>query len=85
MKFITLFFCCVCSLQSLLAQSAKELLASQKPLTIGLISAVPGETGKPVQLMQGAFSEEKGKRVFYRGKLFGSDTVLVAATISRKN
>lgn len=83
MKFVTLFLCCICSLQSLPAQSAKELLASQKPLTIGLISAVPGETGKLVQFMQGALSEEKGKRVFYRGKLFGIDTVLVAARIGK--
>ncbi|MCE5294454.1 MAG: 5'-methylthioadenosine/adenosylhomocysteine nucleosidase [Chlamydiales bacterium] len=83
MKLIVLLFCCVCSLQPLLGQSVKELLANGKPLTVGLISAVPGETGKLVQLMQGVTSVEKGRRVFYRGKLFGIDTVLVAARIGK--
>ncbi len=83
MKCLIFFFCCLCSLQALFAQSAKELFVSGKPITVGLISAVPGEMGRLVESMQEPISEERGKRVFYRGKLFGIDTVLVAARIGK--
>ncbi len=83
MKCLICFFCFLCSLQGLFAESAKELFASAKPITLGVISAVPGEMGKLIESIEEPVSEEKGKRVFYRGKLFGIDTVLVAARIGK--
>ncbi len=77
------FFSCFIFFSTLNATAVQELLSSKKPLTIGIISAVPGESGRLLELMQETVSTEKGKRVYHRGKLQNIDTVLVSSRIGK--
>lgn len=68
---------------TLAATTAEELFKKNSPLTIGIITAVPGERGQILENMQSPTSFEKGCRVYNRGKLHGIDTVLVASRIGK--
>ncbi|MBS0636555.1 MAG: 5'-methylthioadenosine/adenosylhomocysteine nucleosidase [Verrucomicrobia bacterium] len=83
MKLRIFFLYCCFWLGALEATTAKELFGSHKPFTVGIISAVAGETGTLRELMDAPVSQEVAKRTYYRGKLFGIDTVLVAARIGK--
>jgi len=65
------------------ATTANDLFAKKGSLTIGIISAVPGESGRLLELMDAPVPQEKGKRTYYKGKLHGIDTVLVASRIGK--
>jgi adenosylhomocysteine nucleosidase len=65
------------------AATAEEIFAKNDSLTIGIISAVPGESGKILELMEAPTSYEKGRRIYYRGKLCGIDTVLVSSRVGK--
>jgi adenosylhomocysteine nucleosidase len=76
--FLSLSFTCALS-----AATLEEIFARNGSLTIGIISAVPGESGKIFELMERPISDERGKRTYYRGKLYGIDTVVVASRIGK--
>ncbi len=65
------------------ASTAEEVFAKKAPLTIGIISAVPAERGPILEHMESCTSHESGGRTYYRGKLYGFDTVLVASRIGK--
>jgi adenosylhomocysteine nucleosidase len=74
---------CLFGLDVLNAITAEEVFAKRVPLTVGIISAVPGESGRLLDLMESPVSKEKGRRTYYTGKLHGIDTVLVASRIGK--
>ncbi len=51
--------------------------------TTGLVCAVPCEMGNVLELMENPIMQELGGRKYYRGLLYGQDTVLVAAKIGK--
>lgn len=56
---------------------------SPQSLTVGIISAVPGESGRLFELMEDRKVFQKGMRSYFKGKLFGIETVLVASRIGK--
>src|SRR5438105_2766382 len=62
---------------------ATKAVFQKQILRIGIISAVPGEYGTLLDHMEEIQSQEKGKRTYYKGKLQGVDTVLVASRIGK--
>lgn len=80
--FIFAVFCLFTS-RALNAISAEEVLAKKDSLLIGIISAVPEESGHLLKLMESPVTQEKGRRKYHRGKLHGIDTVLVASRIGK--
>ncbi|MBS0655984.1 MAG: 5'-methylthioadenosine/adenosylhomocysteine nucleosidase [Verrucomicrobia bacterium] len=83
MNFFVILFCGLFLLSGLDAAAVEELLSSHKSLTIGIISAVPGESGRLLELMEETVSTERGRRLYHRGKLKGIDTVLVSSRIGK--
>jgi len=67
------------------AITAEEVFAKKgTSLVIGIISAVPGESGNLLGLMEHpVLAHEKGMRTYYKGKLFGTDVILVSARIGK--
>lgn len=51
--------------------------------TTGLICAVPGEMGNVLKDMENPVVLEQGDRKYYKGLLYGQETVLVAARIGK--
>lgn len=79
-----LFIICLCSSQILSAATATEIFEKRnKPLTIGIISSVPGESGRLLELMKAPVAIEKGMRTYYKGQLHDIETVLVASRIGK--
>lgn len=76
-------FLCIFSPCLLSAATAEEVFERHHRLTIGVISAVPGESGRLFELMQSPISQEKGGRTYYKGQLNGIDTVLVSSRIGK--
>ena len=75
---------CLCSVKIFGALPATEIFKQNKgSLTIGIISAVSGESGRLLEYMKEPVATEKGMRTYYRGKLHGIDTVLVASRIGK--
>jgi adenosylhomocysteine nucleosidase len=68
---------------SLGASTAKEIFAKNELITIGIITAVAGEAGALLELMEAPISQEKGGRVYHQGKLQGIKTVLVSSRIGK--
>lgn len=52
-------------------------------MTIGIISAVPGERGSLVDELSSVVSEKRGGRTYYKGQCRGADVVVVAARIGK--
>lgn len=82
--------CCLACLIFLIGLSsflsgitAKAVFAEKRPLTIGIISAVPAESGRLLELMDSPITKETGRRAYHKGKLYGIDTVLVASRIGK--
>lgn len=66
------------------AVSVTEILEKQDDsLIVGIISAVPGESGRLLDLMEAPTVVEKGMRTYYKGTLYGINTVLVASRIGK--
>ena len=65
--------------------TAEEIFSKKgSSLTIGIVSAVPGESGKLLELMEKPYqSREIGMRTYHKGKLHGIDTVLVASRVGK--
>lgn len=83
MKLFAILFYSISFISVLDATAVEELLSHRKPLTIGIISAVPGESGRLLELMEETISTERGRRVYHRGKLQGIDTVLVSSRVGK--
>ena len=62
--------------------NSSTALTSQ-PLKVGIISAFPGEYGALLKHMEEVHSQEKGKRIYHKGKLKGIETILVASRIGK--
>ncbi len=62
---------------------ATEAIFQQQALKVGIISALPEEYGTLLEHMEGVQSQEKGMRTYYKGKLQGIDTVVVASRIGK--
>lgn len=71
------------STNALIAATAEEIFITKSPICIGIISAVPGESGRLLELMERPVSQERGMRTYFKGKLFGIDTVLVSSRIGK--
>jgi adenosylhomocysteine nucleosidase len=73
------------STNCLQAATADEIFSKKgSSQVIGIISAVPGENGRLLEMMEEPVeSHEKGMRTYYKGKLFGIDTILVSARIGK--
>lgn len=80
--FINIFLLLFFSIEVVAATDIPPTKKNQSP-TVGIISAVPGESGRILEHMEGVISLEKGKRTYYKGKLYGMDTVLVASRIGK--
>jgi adenosylhomocysteine nucleosidase len=83
---VCLYFLLVCVLSndSLQAATIEEVFSEKgTSLVVGIISAVPGESGRLRELMESPVSYEKGMRTYYQGKLFGINTILVSARIGK--
>lgn len=79
-----IFLICFYSVHVLGITSTVEIFNQNTgSLTIGIISAVPGESGRLLEFMQEPTAIEKGMRTYYQGKLYGIDTVLVASRIGK--
>jgi adenosylhomocysteine nucleosidase len=74
---------CLPALDALNATTAEGLFTTHRPLTVGIISAVSGESGRLLELMKSPVSQEKGRRTYHRGSLHGIDTVLVSSRIGK--
>ena len=81
--FIIIFTSFISTTYVLRAATAEEIFVKNGSLTIGIVSAVPGESGQILELMEAPTSYEKGRRTYYQGKLYGIDTVLVASRIGK--
>lgn len=81
---LTFFVFCLFSTNILNIASAHEVFTRKNcSPTIGIISAVPGESGRLLELMESPTSCERGRRTYHKGKLYGIDTVLVASRIGK--
>lgn len=81
--FLKSLILCLLSVR-LFAASAEAVFAEKKEgLTIGIISAVPGESNRLLELMEFPQPHEIGKRTYYRGKLNRIDTVLVSSRVGK--
>ena len=69
--------------QSIHAASTEAVFAQKESPIIGIISAVPGESGCLLELMEERCSEEKGRRTYHKGKLHGIETVVVSSRIGK--
>lgn len=65
-------------LANILNASSEGILKPNNSLTIGIICALPGESGSLLELMEASASQEKGQRTYHRAKLHGIDTIQVA-------
>ena len=82
MHYLTLcFLLCFCNLNAHLLE--ERLTATKKPLTIGLISAIPEELGSLLQQMESVVENAWPSRTFYKGTLDGIDTVIVSARVGK--
>lgn len=76
--FIYLLLFCTFSLRA-----QEELFKKKSSLRIGLITSMPNERGKLLEMMQSPIAQEMGKRTYYQGKLEKIETILVAAKVGK--
>lgn len=67
----------------LTAITMEERINQEKQLTIGIITAVPGERGMILDGMKNIICSDSGKRSYYRGSLDGINTVITASRIGK--
>lgn len=82
-KLFVCFVLCLLSFRSVLSASSTENVLASPSLTIGILSAIPKESGQILEHMKGTISSEKGQRVYHQGKLYGVNTVLVSSRIGK--
>lgn len=83
--FLCLLISCFFSNGCLQVETADPAIAKKDTaLVIGIMSALPGESGRLLEMMEGPVaSHERGMRTYYSGKLFGINTVLVSTRIGK--
>lgn len=80
---ICYLFLLIFSLTNLTAITMEERLNQEKALTVGIITALPGERGMLLDIMQNVIRSDFGKRNYYCGSLDGIDTVVTASRVGK--
>lgn len=64
-KLFVSFVLCLLSFRSVSSASSTEDILASPSLTIGILSAIPKESGQILEHMEGTISSEKGQRVYH--------------------